>query len=42
MSAEVWRKRDAVTGGSDAGAHLDMMCGALYTTSLLGPRVREH
>lgn len=40
--AEVWRHRDAVIGGSDAGAHLDMMCGAIYTTSLLGHGVREH
>jgi N-acyl-D-aspartate/D-glutamate deacylase len=40
--AEVWRNRDAVIGGSDAGAHLDMMCGAIYTTSLLGRGVREH
>ena len=42
MRAEVWRNRDAVIGGSDAGAHLDMMCGAIYTTSLLGHGVREH
>ncbi|KUI22730.1 aminoacylase [Mycobacterium sp. GA-1285] len=42
MRAEVWRHRDAVIGGSDAGAHLDMMCGAIYTTSLLGHGVREH
>lgn len=40
--AEVWRHRDAVIGGSDAGAHLDMMCGAIYTTSLLGQGVRKH
>jgi N-acyl-D-aspartate/D-glutamate deacylase len=42
MRAQVWRNRDAVIGGSDAGAHLDMMCGAIYTTSLLGHGVREH
>jgi N-acyl-D-aspartate/D-glutamate deacylase len=40
--AQVWRNKDAVIGGSDAGAHLDMMCGAIYTTSLLGHGVREH
>ena len=42
MRAEVWRHPGAVIGGSDAGAHLDMMCGAVYTTSLLGKGVREH
>ncbi len=40
--AEVWRHPGAVIGGSDAGAHLDMMCGAIYTTSLLARGVREH
>ena len=42
LRAHVWRRPDAVIGGSDAGAHLDMMCGAIYTTSLLGHGVRDY
>jgi N-acyl-D-aspartate/D-glutamate deacylase len=41
LRAEVWRDERALIGGSDAGAHLDMMCGAQYSTWLLGEGVRE-
>jgi N-acyl-D-aspartate/D-glutamate deacylase len=36
----VWEDPRAMLGGSDAGAHLDRMCGAPYPTRFLGDMLR--
>ena len=41
LRLEVWRDERAMIGGSDAGAHLDRMCGSGYPTAFLGEVVRE-
>jgi len=41
MRASVWRDPRALIGGSDSGAHLDMIDTFVYATSLLGPVVRD-
>jgi N-acyl-D-aspartate/D-glutamate deacylase len=40
MRAEVWDDPRAMIGGSDAGAHLDRMCGAPYPTRFLADCIR--
>jgi N-acyl-D-aspartate/D-glutamate deacylase len=41
LRAKVWRDPRVVIGASDAGAHLDMLATFIYTTSLIGPSVRD-
>ncbi|CAM5593569.1 amidohydrolase [Streptomyces spiroverticillatus] len=40
LRRETWTHEDVMLGGSDAGAHLDRMCGAPYTTRFLGDCLR--
>ncbi|MGZ6885542.1 MAG: N-acyl-D-amino-acid deacylase family protein [Acidimicrobiia bacterium] len=40
LRKDVWTDPRAMLGGSDAGAHLDRMCGAPYTTRFLGDMLR--
>jgi N-acyl-D-aspartate/D-glutamate deacylase len=40
LRQSTWADPDALLGGSDAGAHLDRMCGAGYTTSFLAQMIR--
>jgi N-acyl-D-aspartate/D-glutamate deacylase len=39
--AAIWGDSRVMLGGSDAGAHLDLMCHANYPTMVLGDSVRE-
>ena len=40
LRRQVWDDGRAMIGGSDAGAHLDRMCGAPYTTRFIGDAIR--
>ncbi|MET9862516.1 D-aminoacylase [Streptomyces smyrnaeus] len=40
LRRQTWEHQDVMLGGSDAGAHLDRMCGAPYTTRFLGDCLR--
>ncbi len=40
LRAEIWEDENVLIGGSDAGAHLDRMCGATYPTEWLGDTLR--
>jgi len=40
MRQRVWQSEHVLLGGSDAGAHLDRMCGAVYPAQFLGDCLR--
>lgn len=40
LRRQVWEEPDVLLGGSDAGAHLDRMCGASYPTQFLADTIR--
>ncbi|WP_405779799.1 amidohydrolase family protein [Streptomyces sp. NBC_00859] len=40
LRRKTWEHQDVMLGGSDAGAHLDRMCGAPYTTRFIGDCLR--
>ena len=40
LRRQVWADDRAILGGSDAGAHLDRMCGAPFPTRFLGDTLR--
>ncbi len=40
LREQVWTDPRVLLGGSDAGAHLDRMCGAPYTTRFIGDMLR--
>ena len=40
LRAEAWNDEHILIGGSDAGAHLDRMCGSCYPTQFIGDCLR--